>query len=1257
MMLGSFWRPMPSIWWGTKMKWAVPGSWWGVSLVVLCAVADLGSANEPDRQLARKAQEVLKNSCYRCHGQDGAVEGGLNYVMDRDKLVARKKLIPGSAEQSPLYRRVASGKMPPPDETPRPSVADVALLKQWIEAGAVTPTPPVQRTSLTDADIHSAILADLESMEKRSRRFQRYFTITHLWNQGLGDDELRTYRHALDKLLNSLSWHPRITRAQPIDPGQTVLRIDLRDFMWDANLWNRILSEYPYGVLRDTALARAVSVITASKLPLVRADWFIATACRPPLYHDLLQLPTNLAELERQLRVDPAVNIQQDRVARAGFNGSGIAKNNRIVERHDAVHGAYWRSYDFEAVPQNLIERDLLLPDRRNVFAYPLGPGFTDNTFQHAAGEVIFNLPNGLHAYMLVNANNLRADKGPTAIVSDPKRPDRAVENGISCISCHYRGINPKDDQVREFVQKNPKAFSRADAEVIQALYVPQTKMRALMDQDAERFRKAVEQTGNRITAFEPITTMTLRYEADVDLATAAAEAGSKPDEFLDRVVRTENLARNLGSLKAAGGTVHRQVFIQSFGDIVRELRLGVAFQPALIAQSLPDNTGELDPLEGLSSSANSIDFTRDGRRALFASADRTVRLWDVEANREVRRFVGHTASVWSVAFSPDGKRALSGSADRTVRLWDVETGQEVHRLGNHTELVTCVTFSPDGRRALSGSYDRTVELHDLEKGQTLATFRDLARYVNAVAFAPDGRRAAVCGENRIHLIDTTTGQTIRRLEGHTAAVLAVAFSPDGQQVLSGSDDQSARLWDAGPVPASGRGQHTPTGKSLRTLAGHLGAVRSVAFSSDGKQVLTGGADSTVRLWDRATGQETRRFRKHTQAVLRAVFLPDGQATLSGSQDSVVQFWSLVQARPAIPPPNNVDVPALPGQAALKPRAVIPVDGPLSSLILSPNGKWLWFLNAAESKLGRVDTTTLKRDRELSLTPGTEVLALTLDGQTLYSLAPAIPAVSGLPVEKISRLQVIDPLQMVVRKTLPIPVSVYDLAVADSGRVYLSGAPVSALASGRYAPKAEWTAITVLDVAKEKVVASWGGVWSRSFIRLAPDQGRVYVSTQGVTPGSLETMVLPASLDEKPVLYASPARSEHSLGGSFLVTPDGKFLLSKTGTVLRLSASKAADLAFAVSIHPFLDAVVAPELRAALVLTAAGNMEHYSYPEFQLRGSYGLTGAAYRMAFDAQRGRLYVVVLDLKSLSDRPGTSGPGSLQVYDLADLLVEPR
>jgi len=297
-----------------------------LSLFLLgCALAS-GSLQAADADLAVKATAVLNANCRRCHGRDGTAEGGMNFILDPAKLVARKKIIPGQPDQSPLFKRLSTGKMPPPGEQPRPSPTDVAVVRQWIEAGAPSATPAAQRPLLTDAAVFNLIFADLEGQEQRGRRFLRYFSLAPLANAGLSTDELQTYRNALAKLVNSLSWHPRITIPKAVDPDGLILRIDLRDYQWDANLWNRLLAEYPYGVLNDAAVARTVVVGTATRVPCVRADWFLANASRAPLYYDLLQIPSNLSELERQLHVDVAVDVQQERVMRAGFLGSGISR-------------------------------------------------------------------------------------------------------------------------------------------------------------------------------------------------------------------------------------------------------------------------------------------------------------------------------------------------------------------------------------------------------------------------------------------------------------------------------------------------------------------------------------------------------------------------------------------------------------------------------------------------------------------------------------------------------------------------------------------------------------------------------------------------------------------------------------------------------------------------------------------------------------------------------------------------------------------
>ncbi len=1191
---------------------------------ILAFASTLVAADDP-AMLGRQARQILDKHCHRCHGQDGAVEGGMNYILDAGKLVARRKVVPGQPDQSPLFKRVSSGKMPPPGENPRPAASDVEVLRRWIAAGAPAGTAPAAKQIVGEASLQELMLADVETVDKRSRRFLRYFSLLPLANAGLSEDELQTYRNALAKLLNSLSWHPRITKPKAIDPAGLLLRVDLRDFQWDANLWNRLLQDYPYGILHDTAVARAVMAATATRMPVVRVDWFVATACRPPLYYELLQIPANLTELERQLRVDATQDIQQERVARLGFNGSGISRNNRVLERHDAETGVYWRTYDFDAVPQNLIERDLLLPDRRNLFAYPLGPGGTDNFFQHAGGEAIFSLPNGLHGFLLVNANNVRIDKGPTAIVSDPKRPDRAVEPGVSCMTCHYRGILPKDDQIRDHVAKNPKAFSRAAAEVIRALYPPKEKMRALMEEDAERYRLALEKTGNKVSVAEVVSTITLRHEADVDLATLAAEAGLKPEELLGLLAKSESLTRSLGGLRVPGGTVSRQVVAQSFGDIVRQLRIGNPLQAGIVGESLPDSTGEVDPLESQSSPANAAAISVDGRLAAFASADKSVVLWDVEAGRALRRCIGHTASVWCVAFSRDGIRLLSGSKDGTVRLWDVETAREITRLEGHADLVTTVAFSPDGRKALSAGLDHEVILWDLEKGKSEGHFASLgAKYVNALAFAPDGGRALACAANVALLIDPRTGKTVATLQGHTAAVTSAAFSHDGRRILTGSDDRTVRLWDA------------ESAKLLRTLTGHESYVRGVAFSADGKQALSGGTDTTVLLWDLEGNQPARPFRKHRDSVVAVAFLPDGSGTISVSRDAAVHPWALrkgTTTTPTYTPPSTNPLPT-PTKDELRPTAVIPVGGAIGDMILSPDRQYLYYLNLTASKLARVELKTGKRDRVLPLAEGTEIIRLSRDGKTLVAIAPVRGPKEGEPIVA-SQFQVIDPATMAHRRSFVLRVVAYDAAVADSGILYVSGGG------------SDWTTIAAIDLAKEKVRTQWGGVWTRSFLQLSPDQKRLYYSSQGITPGRLDFLTIPGRLeDAPPPVRSATVPSPHVLGGAFQMTPDGRFLLCKTGVALEAGE----NVRFHTVLEPLLSAAFDADAKTGFLLTRDGFLKQFSYPDFKLHAAHRLPLAAYRLAFDGAHGRLYVAGVDPKTAADRPRDRGLGDIHVFELA-------
>lgn len=1189
--------------------------------LILAGNATSSAADSEKAVLAQKAQAILKTHCYRCHGEAGAVEGGMNFILDLDRLVQRRKVVAGKPAESSVWKRIANESMPPAEVTARVSEAEKTILKQWIEAGAPGVTDGKARTFLSQANVNDAILADLDKIDRRARRFVRYFTFTHLYNAGFGSDEVQTYRNALSKLVNSLSWHPKIRVPEPIEPTGTVLRIDLRWFMWDAPLWNRILNDYPYGILDDSTTSRAIMVATATRIPAVRGDWFVATASRPPLYHEVLQLPGALGELERQLRVDPAINIAQERVLRVAFNGSGISKNNRILERHDAVHGYYWRTYDFEEVPQNLIDRGILAPDRRNVFAYPLGPGSLESQFQHAGGEAIFSLPNGLQGYFIMNAVNNRIDKAPVAIVSDPKRPDRAVELGVSCMGCHVPGVIAKADQMREHLDKNPRAVPKADYEIAKALYPPKEKSLAQMEEDSKQFLAALEKAGVKLTKNEPVSAMTLRYEADLDAVTAAAEAGLPLEEFQKRIGDSELLSRNLGALRVAGGTVHRPVWVQAFGDVVKEMRIGVLFQANQLSGALPDNTGDVDPLEVTLGQSNHMAFSADGRRAVIASADRSVRYYETEGRRDLKRFIGHTASVWSVALSRDGKLALSGSMDGTVRLWRTEDGQQLQKMEGHASLVTAVAFAPDAKTAISGSFDGATILWDLEKGRELRRYEGKARYVNALAVAPDGKHALIGADRIIVLWDFEKGIEARIFGGHTAAVAAVAFSADGKQAASGGDDRTVRLWEVA------------TGKQLLQFNGHESHVKAVAFNESGKWLLSGGADASVRLWQTATGKELGVFRKHTEPVVQVAFLDNGKQTLTGSRDTALLLWGIDKFYPAAPPAKDPAYGKDP--AALKPNAVIPVYGTVGKLILSPNRKWLYYYDRSNGTLGQIDTSTFKQTKDFLLPGGVDALTLTRDGKTLYA------AGHGDGRSKGGILLEIDALRLRPRLTsTPAQGAPFDVAATDDGRVFLS---IEGGEGGVY----------VLDEDQERVTNQTNGGGPQALLAMSPDQSWVFGSVPGLPHGKLMAVRTGFEKGNPLVSIDVAGTADRPISGEPLVTPDGKYILLKSGTVLRIGSQKDNDfLKPAAKLDPFLAAAVDSEAGMAVIVTPTGWVKWFNYPSWEVARTHKLPATAYHAALDGKAGRLYLSVMDPLAVQARPRSKGFGDIWMVELKDL-----
>jgi WD40 repeat protein len=178
--------------------------------------------------------------------------------------------------------------------------------------------------------------------------------------------------------------------------------------------------------------------------------------------------------------------------------------------------------------------------------------------------------------------------------------------------------------------------------------------------------------------------------------------------------------------------------------------------------------------------------------------------------------------------------------------------------------------------------FDRAIEDAEKAQGQdvVLEVPNGFTGDVNAVAWSRDGRRFAAAHRREISIFDTALREKFR-LRGHQGLVTALAFAPDGKTLVSGSDDNTVKLWDVA------------SGKELRTLRGHAAPVRSVACSPDGKTLVSGSWDRTVKLWDVASGKELRTLQGHASDVASVAYSPDGKTLASAGDDASIRHYRI----------------------------------------------------------------------------------------------------------------------------------------------------------------------------------------------------------------------------------------------------------------------------------------------------------------------------------------------------------------------------
>jgi WD40 repeat protein len=283
--------------------------------------------------------------------------------------------------------------------------------------------------------------------------------------------------------------------------------------------------------------------------------------------------------------------------------------------------------------------------------------------------------------------------------------------------------------------------------------------------------------------------------------------------------------------------------------------------------------------------------FSPQGDRlavALNENPRRTVvKVWS-SATREVTAEVAINSRMQALAFSTNGARLLLFGEDGAIRAWDFTLKEPVlqtatREQGGRFPRSFSATFSPDAK-FLAFTEAGRIRLIDAETGLEKSSMPAFEQGIASLAFSPDGGLIAASPfftevETSIKLFSTTTGAEVGRLAGHVSWIPAVTFSSDGKRMISAGADQTVRIWNVAER------------QELAALRGHHSEVNCVALSSDGKTIVSGCKDGTLFGWDAERADRKKPFETLPAQVASMEFFPDSHALLSINRDGSVALW------------------------------------------------------------------------------------------------------------------------------------------------------------------------------------------------------------------------------------------------------------------------------------------------------------------------------------------------------------------------------
>jgi len=283
------------------------------------------------------------------------------------------------------------------------------------------------------------------------------------------------------------------------------------------------------------------------------------------------------------------------------------------------------------------------------------------------------------------------------------------------------------------------------------------------------------------------------------------------------------------------------------------------------LAPSLTPPSGLLlYTLQSHTEGIRSVTITPDEQQIISASADHTIKIWDLQRGVELATLQGHTDGVSGLVVLPDGQRLLSSSWDGTLKVWELQCAVVLCTLEGHSEGISGVAVTPDGKIAISASRDCTRKVWDLESGELLKTF-PIRKGSNEAPVLINGQKIVFNIYNPI--------------SEHLAVTL------DGQKVISTTDyptpwNPTLVVWDL------------LTGQEEFSLSGHQSSIHDLVIMLDGERVISAANDRTIKVWNLKNGEEL--FTLADSACVESIaLLPDGKRLVSATGNDAIKVWDL----------------------------------------------------------------------------------------------------------------------------------------------------------------------------------------------------------------------------------------------------------------------------------------------------------------------------------------------------------------------------